>query len=234
MNTLHEEVECQPFNFQLQLDDINYGSKKRQICLTPQPVIQQPNEGLSTRHFIQNDNTLKTRFYECFDKINNSQNSDDSGENFNLSLQLEKEDSIHSLKSNPFNANSQTKSQTQSTGFSMWGPQQISVVKMSNKPIQTQSATKKKPTRKYSAFNDSYTNNPDTFSDSKSRNRINSQEQGLFSKNVFQTSLANYITNDLDIQINTLSGKVDHMLVEKNNEDFPQIVDDLAVRKAKK
>jgi len=142
----------------------------------------------------KNDDSLKLRFQETYQRIQKETFSDNNMSNFNFNLALEKDDSIHSLKCNLFNQ-SLSKSQTQSTGgFCMWGPQHLSVVVKPNID-QTYSDYKKKPNRKYSGHNDI---NPYdlSFSDVK-RNRINSSyiEERVKVKN--HNSLANYITDDL-------------------------------------
>ena len=132
----------------------------------------------------------------------------------------------------------------------MWGPQTIPNPKpqpQPQAPIQTMSATKpKRQPRTYSAHNDFFGQNPSNcYSEGKQRNRVNSSDQQQITSSINckpmptninrkSNSIGQYITHDLLILFDILGAKVDDLLMEKNNEDFPVVGENLDPRRHKK
>jgi hypothetical protein len=70
MNESPTEVECEPFNFQLLLDDINLShSKKKQMFLTPQPPQPARMINMGNPKFHEYEDSYKSKFHNAYNRI---------------------------------------------------------------------------------------------------------------------------------------------------------------------
>ena len=173
-------VQCEPFNFQLLLDDKLITRKKKHIFLTPQPQISKQSNDMSNFKIYEMEDAFAMKFNKAFEQINGPQPGS-----------FKKEETNTSLKFNPFS--NQVKSNGMSNGFSMWGPQQYT---KQNTMSQSDIKPNKRP-RKYSGQQEmipSY-----YYSEQKYRNRINSTDvRGIGVSNLGKKdSLSRYVTQDL-------------------------------------
>ena len=69
---LTSEVQCEPFNFQILLDDINLNNKKKPAFLTPQ--YDNAKQSQRTRLLEIEEDFLAMKFNEAYKQINGIEN----------------------------------------------------------------------------------------------------------------------------------------------------------------